>query len=209
MAAGGLRELLLRYDGRADQPLIAEVPAATDTSPDRISGNELSSMLVSLPVHVGDALERVRLAGAATRMAKENQKLLGPSTIEHWLQYVPPIAEQATFRWISRRRAPNPLINVIVSNVAGPRHRGRIAGAVVTEIYSVGPVAAGVALNMTVWSYADQLNISVLADDQTLKDTHEATDAMIRAFADIRSAAGFPATLSDVATAMPQGIPLG
>ena len=208
-AAGGVRELLLRYDGCADQPLIAEVPAATDTSPDRISGNALSSMLVSLPVHVGDPLERVRLTGEATRIAKENQKLLGPNTIARWLEYVPPIAEQATFRWLSRRRAPNQLINVIVSSVAGPRHRGRIAGAVVDEIYSVGPVAAGVGLNMTVWSYADQLNISVLSDDQTLKDTHEATDAMIHAFADIRSAAGFPPPLTEVATAMPQATALG
>ena len=32
MAAGGLRELLLRYDGRADRPIIASVPVATDKS---------------------------------------------------------------------------------------------------------------------------------------------------------------------------------
>ena len=28
MAAGGLRELLLRYDGRADRPIMASVPVA-------------------------------------------------------------------------------------------------------------------------------------------------------------------------------------
>lgn len=33
VAAGGLRELLLRYDGRADRPLLASVPVATDRSP--------------------------------------------------------------------------------------------------------------------------------------------------------------------------------
>jgi diacylglycerol O-acyltransferase / wax synthase len=208
-AAGGLRELLLRYDGRADQPLIANVPAATDTSPDRISGNALSSMLVPLPVHVADPLERVRLTAAAARIAKEDHELFGPTTVGRWLEYLFPITEQAVFRWLSRRRAPNRLINVIISNVAGPRDRGRIAGAVVTEIYSVGPVAAGIGLNMTVWSYADQFNISVLADDLTLKDPHEATYAMIRAFADIRSAAGFPATLTEIATAMPQATPTG
>jgi hypothetical protein len=32
---------------------------------------------------------------------------------------------------------------------------------------------------------------------------------MIRAFADIRSAAGFPPTLADVAIAMPQATPTG
>jgi diacylglycerol O-acyltransferase / wax synthase len=43
MAAGGLRELLVRYDDRAEEPIIASVPVATDTSPDRINGNALST----------------------------------------------------------------------------------------------------------------------------------------------------------------------
>jgi diacylglycerol O-acyltransferase len=208
-AAGGLRELLLDYGGRAQEPIIASVPAATDTSPDRITGNALSTMLVSLPVHVGGALERVRLTSEATRIAKENWELLGPKTVGRWLEYVPPLAARTTFRWTSKREAPNQLFNVIVSNVPGPRQRGRIAGAVVTEIYSVGPLAAGCAMNVTVWSYVDQLNISVLADDQTLKDTHDATDALIKAFVQIRRAAGFSATQTELSTAMPQATPAG
>ena len=58
MAAGGLRELLVRYDDRAEEPIIASVPVATDTSPDRINGNALSTMLVSLPVQLDDPLDR-------------------------------------------------------------------------------------------------------------------------------------------------------
>ncbi|BBY18903.1 WS/DGAT/MGAT family O-acyltransferase [Mycolicibacterium litorale] len=185
-AAGGLRELLLTYDGHADEPLIASVPAATDVSRDRITGNALSTMLVSLPVHVDDPLEQVRLTGLAAGIAKENHELLGARTVGRWLEYVPPTAMRAVFGWTSRRRAPNQLFNVIVSNVPGPRHRGSIAGAVVSEIYSVGPLAAGSAMNVTVWSYVDQLNISVLTDGDTLADTHEATDAMVRAFGRIR-----------------------
>jgi diacylglycerol O-acyltransferase / wax synthase len=190
IAAGGLRQLLQDYDGRADEPIIASVPAATDTSPDRISGNALSTMLVSLPVHVGDPLERVRLIQLATRIAKEDYEALGPRTVGKWLEYVPPAVARATFKWMSRREAPNQLFNAIVSNVPGPRERGRIAGAVVSEIYSVGPLAAGSAMNLTVWSYVDQLNLSVLSDDQTFKDTHDATDAFVRGFVEIRKAAG-------------------
>ena len=119
MAAGGLRELLLRYDGRADEPIIASVPAATDTSPDRISGNALSTLLVSLPVQVCEPLERVRLTGMATGIAKENYELLGPRTVGRWLEYVPPVATRAAFRWTSKRRQRNQLLNVIVSQCAG------------------------------------------------------------------------------------------
>ena len=38
----------------------------------------------------------------------------------------------------------------------------------VSEIYSVGPLIAGSGINITVWSYVDQLNISVLTDGITL-----------------------------------------
>ncbi|MFG1932517.1 wax ester/triacylglycerol synthase family O-acyltransferase [Mycobacterium sp. NPDC048908] len=207
MATGGLRELLLRYDGHAEQPIIANIPAATDTSPDRITGNALSTMLVSLPVHVANPLEWVRLTSAGTRVAKENYELLGPRTIGRWLEYLPAVAARATFRWTSRREAANPLFNVIVSNVPGPRRRGHITGAVVTEIYSVGPLAAGSALNITVWSYVDQLNISVLADGRTLDDPHNVTDAMIRAFIEIRRGAGFADAHSRIDSAMPQATP--
>src|SRR5215208_6505740 len=64
-AAGGLRELLLRYDGRADAPLIVSVPVGLDTSPDRLTGNEVFGLNVSLPVQVADPLERARLTSSA------------------------------------------------------------------------------------------------------------------------------------------------
>jgi diacylglycerol O-acyltransferase / wax synthase len=41
-----------------------------------------------------------------------------------------------------------------------------------------------------VWSYADQLGVAVLTDDQTFNDAHEATGALSTAFAELRSAAG-------------------
>ena len=74
MAAGALRRLLMRYDGRADAPLIAGVPVSTNASPDRLVGNEFTYMTPSLPVHIDDPLERVRLTSMATTIAKENHK---------------------------------------------------------------------------------------------------------------------------------------
>lgn len=203
-AAGALRELLLHHDGRAEQPIIANVPASIDFSPDRITGNELSLMSVSLPVHVSDPVERVRLTRVATANAKEDHELLGPRTMSTWLEYSPTVAVMEVFRWMSRHEAPNRAFNLTISNVPGPRERGCIAGAVVSEIYSVGPLSTGAGLNITVWSYVDQLNISVLADDLTLPEPHEATDAMLRAFAAIRGAGGLSEQLTEVETAMPQ-----
>jgi diacylglycerol O-acyltransferase / wax synthase len=206
MAAGALRELLLRYDGIADRPIVASVPASTDRSPQRISGNELGGMAVSLPTHIGDPLERVRLTSLATAIAKENNELFGPELYGKLITYLPPFAAPPAFSWLARRKARNRLFNVPVSNVAGPRERGRFAGAPVSEIYSAGPLIAGCGINITVWSYVDQLNISVIADDHTVSDTHEVTDAMVGAFSEIRTAAGFSDELTLVDSAMPPAI---
>ncbi|KUI08126.1 diacylglycerol O-acyltransferase [Mycolicibacterium acapulense] len=200
-AAGGLRELLLRYDGRADRPLMASVPVSTDLSPDRITGNEIGGLSVSLPVHIDDPLERVRLTSVATARAKENYELLGPKLQGQLMEYLPPPLTPTLLRWQSQRAKHNPLMNVAVSSVPGPRRRGHIGGAPVSEIYSIGVLSAGSAFNMTVWSYVDQVDISILSDDVTFDDIHEATDAMVHGLDEIRSAAGLPA-LSVVGTAM-------
>ncbi|MGE2715390.1 WS/DGAT/MGAT family O-acyltransferase [Mycolicibacterium litorale] len=202
VAAGGLRELLLRYDGRADRPLLASVPVATDRSPDRVTGNEISGLAVSLAVHIDDPLRRVRLTALATKRAKEVHDLMGPQLQGRMMEYLPPPVAPTAFRWQSQHAAHNRIMNVAVSSVPGPRERGHIGGADVTEIYSVGVLSAASAFNMTVWSYVDQVDISVLSDDETFDDVHEATDAMLHGLAEIRRAAGLPGELRPVDTAM-------
>lgn len=202
ISAGALRKLLLRYDGKADHPLLASVPMSFDFSPERISGNRFSGVLVALPVDVEDVLTRVAKAREAANLAKEAHHLVGPELISRWSAYFPPAMTEAMFRWMSKHEGQNKVLNLNISNVPGPRERGRVGGALVTEIYSVGPVTAGSGLNITVWSYVDQLNISVLTDGATVDDPHEVTTAMVEEFIAIRRAAGLPAELTPVETAM-------
>ncbi|WP_186273075.1 WS/DGAT/MGAT family O-acyltransferase [Mycobacterium kubicae] len=189
VAAGGLRNLLLRYDGHAERPLIASVPTATDKS-ERVTGNEISGLMVSLPVHVADPTERARLVALATRIAKEDHEIMGPRLYGRMMAYLPAAVAPAAFRWLARREGPNKMMNVAVSSVMGPRERGHFGGAPVSEIYSTGVLSPGAPVNITVWSYANRLNIAVLTDDQTFDDVHDATEALSAAFAELRDAAG-------------------
>ena len=203
MSAGALRQLLLRYDGKADEPLIAGVPVSTNPSTERLAGNEFTYITPSLPVHIGDPLERVKVTSLATTIAKENNQLLGPMILPAWLSYLPPALAPPVFRKQAQRLQSGSVMNLTISNVRGPRERGVIEGATVSEIYSVGPAVAGSGMNITVWSYVDQLAISVITDDLTLGDPHEATDAMIEAFIEIRAAAGITGGLTPVGAALP------
>ncbi len=201
MSTGALRTLLLRYDGKAD-PLLASVPVSFDFSPERICGNYFSGMLVALPVDLDHPLGRVQACHVNAISAKESHQLMGPELVSRWAAYMPPAPTQAFFRWASGRDGHNKILNLNISNVPGPRQRGRVGGALVTEIYSVGPLTAGSGLNITVWSYVDQLNISVLSDGATLKDPHEVTEAMVADFIEIRRAAGLSESLTVIETAM-------
>ncbi|MEQ6323409.1 wax ester/triacylglycerol synthase family O-acyltransferase [Mycobacterium canetti] len=203
MSTGALRTLLLRYDGKAE-PLLASVPVSYDFSPERISGNRFTGMLVALPADSDDPLQRVRVCHENAVSAKESHQLLGPELISRWAAYWPPAGAEALFRWLSERDGQNKVLNLNISNVPGPRERGRVGGALVTEIYSVGPLTAGSGLNITVWSYVDQLNISVLTDGSTVQDPHEVTAGMIADFIEIRRAAGLSVELTVVESAMAQ-----
>jgi diacylglycerol O-acyltransferase / wax synthase len=152
-------------------------------------------------VHIDDPLERTRLISMATTDAKANHELVGPTLQGRMMDYLPPLLAPALFRRQSLV-AQNRAFNVAVSTVAGPRQRGHFGGAPVSEIYSVGVLSAGSAFNMTVWSYVDQVDISVLSDDRTFSDVHEASEALVRSFAELRRAAGYSGDPSEVDAAM-------
>jgi diacylglycerol O-acyltransferase / wax synthase len=204
ISAGALRKLSLKYDGRSDHPLLASVPVSFDFSRDRISGNRFTGVMMVVPIEIDDPVERVRAVHDAAVDAKEIHHLMGPELVSRWSAYFPPAPAERLFHWLADKDGQNKVLNLPISNVPGPREPGRVGGALVTEIYSVGPLTTGSGLNITVWSYVDQLNISVLSDGATLLDPHELTDAMIEAFIEIRRAAGLSAELTVIEKAMAQ-----
>ena len=200
MAAGATRELRLRYDGHSDTPLVAMVPVCLDASPGRSAGNNFTQIAVALPADLDDALHRVSQSHEAAVSAKQLHNLLGPELLTRWFAYLPPLMVRKLSALMARTNAHLKMQNLVVSNVHGPREHVHVAGATIAEFYSVGPLVAGCGLNITVWSYADQLNISVLADATTVGDAHQVTEELLRQFAEIASAAGIYATYqADVA----------
>ena len=121
MSSGALRELLLKYDGKADHPLLASVPMSYDFSPDRISGNRFSGVLIALPVDVDDAAQRVQQAREAALLAKESHQLVGPELVARWAAYMPPAPMESMFRRLSNKDGQNKVLNLNISNVPGPR----------------------------------------------------------------------------------------
>ena len=137
--------------------------------------------------------------------AKETHHLMGPELVSRWSAYFPPAPAESAVPLAGRARTAR----TRCSTCRSPTCRARASTAGSAARWSPrstrsGPLTTGSGLNITVWSYVDQLNISVLSDGATLADPHELTDAMIEAFVEIRRAAGLSEELTVVETAMAQ-----
>jgi WS/DGAT/MGAT family acyltransferase len=181
VVAGALRMWLQQHDEHPRRPLMAAVPVATD-DPDaapRLAGNNVSNLFTTLATDIANPVERLHTISRVTAEAKLIQQLLGSDMLTDWVQYTPPGPFTAFMRFYSRARLAAhhpPPINVVVSNVAGPREQVRIAGAALSDLFSVGPILEGIGLNVTAWSYMGRMNFSLLACPDLLPDL----DAIVR-----------------------------
>ncbi|MFS6779595.1 WS/DGAT domain-containing protein, partial [Staphylococcus aureus] len=72
-----------------------------------------------------------------------------------------------------------PLVNLVVSNVAGVPVPLHFAGAKVVSYYPVSIPAHGVALNVTVQSYNGRLDYGLIACRRALSDVNELGDFLL------------------------------
>ena len=162
VTAGALRRYLERHDALPTRDLVASVPIGASTG--HAVGNHVSSTFAALPSHIHRPRRQLRYVHRKMKAAKE-ELVVAQMDVGGWAQAVPPFLFQAVRRLIAAlrvRQLLKPAINLIVSNVRGPAHALSIGPHRVESIYSVGPLLAGVGLNVTVWSYEDRLGVALL-----------------------------------------------
>jgi diacylglycerol O-acyltransferase len=194
VASGAVRRYLDARGERLDKSLVAGVPISTDKPEDvaRLGGNKVSNMFTTLATDITDPVERIRAIHEVTKEAKVVQNILGADTMANWLEYAPPRPFNWFMRTYSRRGLAakhRPPINLVVSNVPGPRTPLYIAGAKLAALYSVGPILEGIGLNITVWSYIDQMNFAAIACRDRLPEVHHITDALADSLDELLKAA--------------------
>jgi diacylglycerol O-acyltransferase len=77
------------------------------------------------------------------------------------------LASRTTLSVLGRTRPP---LNLVISNVPGPREPLFCAGAKLEAHYPVSAIADGVGLNMTVMSYRDHLDFGLVGDRDQIDD---------------------------------------
>ena len=73
----------------------------------------------------------------------------------------------------------NPPVNLVISNVPGPRQPLYLAGATMKHFYPVSTVIDGQGLNITVQSYVDTLDFGLVACRELVPDLEDLVDLCV------------------------------
>ena len=209
ICAGALREYLLRHDALPEAPLRAMVPVSIRTGEEEDPWtNRVGGIIADLPTNCDDPLERVRRCHEAMNEAKLQMDVLPAEDIAELAQVAPPLAATAAMRLQSRLRLAdryNLPVNVVISNVPGPRNELYFAGAKMTNYIPVSTIADDMGLNITVHSYLDRLDFGLIADRELVPDLWDLVDLHIDEIAVLFEATGAEWAEPQPAPAMRRG----
>ncbi len=192
MCAGGLRTWLEDHDALPDRPLVTMVPVSIRTGDETEKWtNRVSGIFASLPTDEPDPLERVRKVHESMAGAKELFDAVPADALTDFAQFPPPAVFARAVRTATRLTGRlNSPVNLVISNVPGPREPLYTAGAKLLHYYPVSTIVDGQGLNVTVQSYLDTLDFGLVSCRELVPDLWELLDNIVEELAVLGKLAG-------------------
>ena len=202
VVSGVLRRYLSEEDALPARSLTAAVPISLREAGDAAANNQVFGMVCALASDVEDPKERLLAIVRESSKAKEMSSPLRP-LIPHLSNIAllgAPMLVQMLALLHSRSNLSDvmpPSANVTISNVPGPRQTLYAAGAELLNIFPVSIAAHGLALNVTVQSYRDQLDFGLIAGANVLPDVNKLARLFPGEFAALEAAFGLGAAKAE------------
>lgn len=193
ICGAGLRQFMLEQDALPDKPLIAFMPVNLREEGSEGGGNQVGALLASMGTNVADPKKQLAAVIRSTSIAKSQMKGMNQLSAMAYSGYLlAPGASQVLASMVGLKQNPLPTtFNVCLSNVPGPREPRYLRGSRAEGYYPVSIPVHGMALNITLQSYAGTLNIGFIGCRDAVPSlqrlavyTGEALDALELAYAD-------------------------
>ena len=190
VCGGGLRRYFEAKGELPEASLIAGCPVSLRQPGDTSLNNQVTMMQVALGTDIANAKARVAAVAASARAAKATTADAAPLLSgEAALPGLPAALRNAAL-WAERTRAGDgpQSINLVISNVPGPRQTLYSNGARMLTHYPVSIAAHGTGVNLTVQSYDGVLYLGITACAKALPDADRLRDALLTEFIDLKAA---------------------
>lgn len=190
LCAAALRDLLAGADALPRKSLVAAMPVSLREHGNGEINNQVSMVQCALATDVADPVERLRAIQASTAQIKRRLAAFRGLIPTDFPGLAAPIWASGLSRlWSTGRIAERlpALANVAISNVPGPPVPLYLAGARVRHYHPVSIVTHGLAFNITVQSYAGQLEFGLTAARDVVARPERVARAIAAALQDLTS----------------------
>jgi diacylglycerol O-acyltransferase / wax synthase len=198
-----LRDYLTRHASLPKKSLVAAMPVSLrDAGANDATnlGNQVSISLVELGTQLAHPLKRMNAITASTAKVKSSMSSLKgflptdyPSLLAPWLVGgAARLALNALGKSSFISRLPM-MANLAISNVPGPPVSLYMAGAKFLSFHPLSIIVHGLALNITIQSYAGHIDFGIVADKKALPHADDLAKAIEAAFNEAQSVFSSPA----------------
>lgn len=187
-----LRRYLQRHDALPRKSLVAAMPVSLREESNKELNNQASMTIVELGTQIADARKRFAAILESTARVKDALANLKsvlptdyPSLFAPWLMG----GLNAAYARISLTERMPALVNLVISNVPGPKVPLYMAGARMMTYFPISIVVHGVALNITVQSYAGRVDFGLVACAKAVPDVRQLARDIEAALAELQALA--------------------
>ena len=205
ISSGVVRRYLLERGALPAKSMTAAVPISLREEGNTDANNQVFGMICGIATNIADPKARLEAIIAQSTKSKEMShplRALMPQ-VSNLSMLGAPIMVQILALLYSRSSLSDvlpPAANITVSNVPGPRQTLYAAGAELLHIFPVSISTHGIALNITVQSYRDQLDFGFIAGANIIPHVQVLCDMLPGEFAALQAAFAPPADRQSAAS---------
>ena len=152
-------------------------------------GNQVSALLVNVPLDVDDPAERLKLVNKRTEALK-NAKLADMMRIMTNAGGLAPAPLQALVMALPFVTLPAPVFNMVSTNVPGPQIPLYATGQEMLNYFPHVPVGNDMGMGCAIQSYNQKITFGITSDFAAAPDAHHMRDFLFESFSELRAAAG-------------------
>jgi WS/DGAT/MGAT family acyltransferase len=199
LSSGVVRRYLLERGALPSKSMTAAVPISLREEGNTDANNQVFGMICSIATNVEDPKTRLETIIAQSTKSKEMShplRALMPQ-VQNVSMLGAPILVQILALLYSRSSLSDvlpPAANITVSNVPGPRQTLYASGAELLHIFPVSISTHGLALNITVQSYRDQLDFGFISGANIIPHVQVLCDMLPQEFDALEAAFAPPAS---------------